>query len=192
MGECSNMFYNRISFINYLGSMSVWGIVGYCVYITWWCITLYLQSQWYWYDKMWILAFLLLTDTITGVYKSYALWSVSNKEYYPDWKEKNTWFNSTVLKVWLIWKFITLILPVVILSFVYLVWYDVSSLATIWFSLIGGAEVISIIQNFIIAKTKKPMQEFDAITFVMQGILNIVKLWIEKSLTTSKYKNEDQ
>lgn len=172
--------------------MTVGWIIGYCVYITWWCVALYLQSQGYWYDKMWILAFLLLTDTATGIYKSYALWSVSEKQYYPDWKVKNTWFNSTVLKVWLIGKFITLILPLVILAFVYLVWYDVNRLATIWFALIWGAEVISIIQNFMIARTKKPMQEFDAITFVMQGVLNLIKWWIEKSLTTNQYKNKDQ
>lgn len=171
--------------------MTVWWILGYCVYITRWCVALYLQAQGYWYDKMWILAFLLLTDTITGIFKSYALWSVSKKDYYPNWMVKNTWFNSTILKVWLIGKLITLILPLVILSFVYLVGYDVSSLATIWFALIGGAEVISIIQNFIIARTKKPMQEFDAITFIMQGILNIIKSWVEKSISTKQYKNED-
>jgi hypothetical protein len=48
---------------------------------------------------MTILAMLLLFDVVTGVYKSYALWTVGNKEYYENGKVKNTWFSSTVLKV---------------------------------------------------------------------------------------------
>jgi hypothetical protein len=37
--------------------------------------------------------------------------------------------------------------------------------------MIGAGEFISAIQNIIVGRTKKQIQEFDAITFVLQGIL---------------------
>lgn len=171
--------------------MNTIGISWYCIYISLLCVSTYLQSKWYRYDKMSILAFLLLFDTATGVYKSYSLWSVSDKKQYDNWKHKNTWFNSTMFKVWIIWKIMTLILPIAVFSFISLIGYDISKLSTILVALIGWAELISILQNLTIARTKKPIQEFDAITFVMHWILEITKERITRTLTVTKYKEED-
>jgi hypothetical protein len=69
----------------------------------------------------------------------------------------------------------TLMLPFAILSFIYLLGYDIHQLSGVGFALIAGAELVSILQNFIVARTKKSIQEFDAITYVMQKILDVVK-----------------
>ena len=164
--------------------------LAYCTYLAFWCLMAYVEAKGYSWAKMAILTFLLLLDTVTGVYKSYALWTVGEKEYYDDGKPKNTWFNTTVLKVWLIGKLLLLMLPLWLIAVAHLIGVDLDWIVPASVALLAGAEFVSIVQNFIIARTKKPMQEFDAISFVLQGLLGIVKNWLENRLTTQPYKKD--
>lgn len=164
--------------------------IGYCTYFTVMCIMAILEAKWYWTNKMTILASLLLFDVITWVYKSYALWTVGDKEYYENGKVKRNWFSSTVLKVWVMGKIITLLLPMIFISAAYLMWLQINNITTALIGLIAAAELVSIIQNFIIARTKKRIDEVDALTWVMQTTLGFVKWWIEKNLTTEPFKKK--
>lgn len=165
--------------------------LAYCTYLAFGCLMAYVEAKWYSWAKMAILTFLLLLDTVTGIYKSYALRTVGEKEYYDNGKVKNTWFNTTVLKVWLIGKMLLLMLPLWLIAVAHLVGIDLDWVVPATVALLAWAEFISIIQNFIIARTKKPMQEFDAVSFVLQWVLAIIKDWIEKRLTTQPYKKDD-
>lgn len=166
-------------------------ILWYCTYLSAMCIMALLEANWYGQHKMTILGMLLILDTLTGIYKSYALRSIWEKEYYPSGKVKNKWFNTNVLKVWLLGKLILLIVPLGIIWTSKLIGVNVQEFTAFIVGMIGAGEFISAIQNIIVGRTKKQIQEFDAITFVLQGILWIVKEWIEKRLTTEKFKVDE-
>lgn len=162
--------------------------IAYCTYIAFGCIIWYLEAQWYGVNKIAMLWFLLLFDTITGIYKSYALWTVGEKEYYDNWKIKNTWFNSTILKVWVIGKILLLCVPLWFIAVWNLGWLELGNMLPILVWLLWGAELVSITQNVWSGITKKQIQEFDAISLVLWGILWAIKEQIIKHFTTQQYK----
>ena len=164
-------------------------IVWYCTYITLACIFIFLWDAWYGLWEMGLISFLMVLDTIFGIASSYALWDVGKKKYYEDWKVINDWFSSTILKVGLMWKIATLLVPLALIVLVQIAWWEINWLIKILITGIAGAEVISIIQNMIMIKTKKKIKEVDALTMVMQWVLWVVKKFILQSLTTEKYKD---
>jgi len=164
--------------------------IAYCTYIAFGCIMWYLESKWYGAVKMSILWFLLLFDTITGIYKDYAIWTISEKEYYDNGKVKNKWFNSTILKVWVIGKILLLCVPIWFIAVAHLGWYELWKLLPIFVWLLWWAELVSIIQNIWSGITKKQIQEFDAISLVLGWILGVVKEQLIKYFTTQQYKKQ--
>lgn len=164
--------------------------IWYCTYFSAMCITAYVEYMWYTIPKFWILTGLLLLDTFTGIAKSYALWTVWEKEYYDNGKVKNNWFNTTVLKVGVIGKVLLLMLPLWMIGVAHLVWVELNRLIPVLVGLIWAAEFISIIQNIRVVRTKKAIQEVDAMSLVLGGLLGIMKWWIEKTFTTQPYKKD--
>jgi hypothetical protein len=61
------------------------------------------------------------------------------------------------------------------ISAAYLMGLEINNVTTALIGLIAAAELVSIIQNFIIARTKKKIDEVDALTWVMQTTLGFVK-----------------
>lgn len=164
--------------------------LSYCTYFAFSCMIAYLEFKWYSTVKMLILTCLFCFDIVTGIYKSYALWTVWEKEYYDNGKVKNTWFNTTVLKVGILWKIMLLLIPVAFIWLTHLIGIELIRMIAPFIALIWAAEFISIVQNFIVARTKRSIQEFDAISFVLWWVLDVVKKWITKTLTTQPYKKD--
>jgi hypothetical protein len=63
----------------------------------------------------------------------------------------------------------------IFISAAYLMGLEINNVTTALIGLIAAAELVSIIQNFIIARTKKKIDEVDALTWVMQTTLGFVK-----------------
>lgn len=61
-------------------------------------------------------------------------------------------------------------------------WYNVKMASDIVIWVLVSAEFISSIQNIMVVRTKKKIEEVDAVTFVLQNILNIVRNGLEKRL----------
>jgi len=158
-------------------------ILGACSYILSICVFNYLQIDMYGFM---VLAVLLLFDVIFGMAKHYVLFN----EWTRAWVIKNgkaTWFSSHKLKTWCVSKVLELII-VLLLGLV------LSTYTTIWLSFVANtivailavAEFISILQNYISFRQKKPIQEVDAVTAVIRRLLSGMKKKIEKYMDTSK------
>jgi len=117
-----------------------------------------------------ILSVLLIADTAFGVMKSFVLF----------WEE-SSWFSSRKFKVWVISKF-AIMLFVVLLALATSQWTWDDSIAniivssTLWLLIV--AEFISIVQNIIMIRTKKEIEEWDAVTMVLTYVLDIMKKFI--------------
>lgn len=124
---------------------------------------LWLHSEWFM-----ILAFFLLFDTVTGVIKTIAL----------DRKPTSRRFFLGVVS-----KVLMLCVPLLIalLSKV-TVWRNLEWFVSMLVGLLSVWEVYSIIQNIVIIRTQKEIEEYDAITTVFKRLLWLLRDKIDKSM----------
>lgn len=114
-----------------------------------------------------ILAIFLIIDFFLWIGKSYILsWGNSIK--------------SKKMKSWLLAKMLILLIPMLFGVTGRAIWMDLSWLVNLaWWWLIV-AELYSIIRNIYAIINWEEITEFDAITFVLRKLLNIVKNILEK------------
>lgn len=129
-----------------------------------------------WYAFV-ILAILLVADTILWVGKSYVLEGHTDKR-----------FSSRKLKVGVISKTAILLLVLLIGLAISVRLWDSARVdsarvfvnSILW--LLIAWELISIIQNVIIMKTKEPMEEWDAVSAVLKFALWVVKKQVQEKI----------
>ena len=155
-------------------------ITAICTYITISCLFSYL---WIEFEAMILLFMLLFTDTIFGIAKSYVLYNDPTATY-EDWTPRNKWFNSHKLKIGVLSKILLLIIPPLVAWVFKINWINAWFLISGWLWLLCVAELISIIQNFIMIRTGKEIEEFDAITFVLKKILSFIREFLESKMNT--------
>lgn len=158
-------------------------IFGYCTYTAFICFALFLHTRGIDFNNWLILLGFMGFDVITGIAKSYILWDNNPKKKYPDGKVMNDWFQTHKLKIGIISKFLVACLPFAVLFLAEVTWgYSVNFASDILIAVLAAAEFISSIQNIIVVRTGKDIQEFDAITYTLNLILDQVKKMIDGKL----------
>lgn len=165
------------------GAISIFSLFGYCTYTAFICFALYLHTRGIDFNNWLILLWFMGFDVITGIAKSYILWDNKPKNKYPNWQVMNTWFQTHKLKIGIISKFLVACLPFAVLFLAEVTWgYNVNFASDVLIAVLAGAEFISSVQNIIVVRTGKDIQEFDAITYVLNIILGQVREMIDGKL----------
>lgn len=106
-----------------------------------------------------MLALLIVIDTITGFTKAWMNWEATSKH----------WSRGIVSKFYL------LLIPICISSAWMVAWLDLTSITSWTLSMLAFAELYSIIANIYEIKTKKQLPEYDAVSAVIGGLLEVIK-----------------
>lgn len=106
-----------------------------------------------------LLTLLIIIDTVTGFTKAWINWDATSKHG----------SRGIIAKVYL------LLIPICISSVWMIAWLDLSSLTSWTLSLLAFAELYSIVANIYEIKTKKQLPEYDAVSAVIGGLLNVIK-----------------
>lgn len=166
------------------GAVSVFSLFGYCTYTALICFALYLHTIGIDFNNWLILLWFMWFDVLTGIAKSYILWDNSPKKKYTNWKVMNTWFQTHKLKIGIISKFLVACLPFAVLFLAEVTGgYSVNLASDVLIAVLAGAEFISSVQNIIVVRTWKDIQEFDAITYVLNLILEQTRKIIDGKLS---------
>ena len=167
------------------------------VIIAEWFITKHLVNIYSWMKKLYVLVYtwaifiidkyglptewlailfvLLVVDIITGIHKSYEV---------HDWAKG--WFSTRRLTRWALFKFILFVIATLMcISIAYLSnnsGIEIFAVSVvIWVLII--AELFSIIQNYLSAKIWDEVEEWDAITFVLQAVKDKLQKFLEDKLS---------
>lgn len=123
-------------------------------------------------------------DILTWISKAYVLRQSWIKQIYSDGTIQSSWFQTHKLKIGILSKFLVACLPFGVLFLAHLIgWYDINLVSDIIIWVLAWAEFISSIQNIIVVRTWKQIEEVDAITYVLRTILWITRKAIDKALS---------
>lgn len=125
-------------------------------------------------EGMLILTLLLLLDVITGVYKACILW-----------KGESWWFTTKKFTKWVLAKVFLLVIVVALwVVLQYVTWggmaINVSFNSILWLLIVW--EFMSCLQNYLVARTWEPIDEWDVVTYVLRTIHWKIKKRLETKL----------
>lgn len=129
-------------------------------------------------EMMFAFTALVIIDTITGVIGAY----VSDKRVY-----------SGTMITWLLSKMATLLIPLFIGFVMRGVWYTLymHNVVALFTWTLVVAEAISILENFMVIRTKKSVEKFDGIGFVISGMQGVFKNILVKMLNKVEVEIEE-
>ena len=120
------------------------------------------------------LGLLWMLDTFTWIIKYFRLWRLTSK-----------WLRyGTIVKTIMLW------IPFIVAKIASAFWLSAIILSVV-FAILCFAESISILQNLKVIKTGKDESEQDVITKILDGILNIWNIILEKTLLKLQKASED-
>lgn len=156
----------------------------YCTYTLFVCVAIRLHSKWLDIRNVLILIWFMWFDITTGIAKGYVLWNAWVKQTYSDGTIQNRWFQTHKLKIGVVSKFLVACLPFGVLFFAQVTGgYSVNLPSDIIIAVLAAAEFISSIQNIIVVRTGKEIQEIDALTYTLRAILKIFRNFIDNNLS---------